>query len=76
MRSLIGVSHPHPSPFAIITGRKSMTKKKTHLTPQQKTAIREAVRLVRAKMTKDGERPPVTLPKLKFMENKGDDTST
>lgn len=53
-----------------------MTKKKAHLTPQQKTAIREAVRLVRAKMTKDGERPPVTLPKLKFMENKGDDTST
>jgi hypothetical protein len=73
LRSLIGVSHPHPSPFAIITGRRSMTKKKAHLTPQQKTAIREAVRLVRAKMTRDGERPPVTLPKLKFMEKKDGD---
>lgn len=73
MRSLIGVSHPRLSPFAIFTGRRSMTKKKAHLTPQQKTAIREAVRLVRAKMTKDGERPPVTLPKLKFMEKKDGD---
>jgi hypothetical protein len=73
LRSLIGVFRQRLLPFAIITGRRSMTKKKTRLTPQQQTAIREAVRLVRAKMTRDGERPPVTLPKLKFMEKKDGD---
>ena len=73
MRNPTGAFRLHHTQFVIITGRRSMTKKKTQLTPQQQTAIREAVRLVRAKMTRDGERPPVTLPKLKFMEKKDGD---
>ncbi len=47
-----------------------MTKKKPNLTPEQQKAIREAVRFSKAKMTMLGEKPQVTLPKLKFLEKK------
>ena len=73
MRSLIGVSHPRLSPFAIITGRRSMTTKKQSLTPEQQKKIRDAIRISKMRMTIENKRPPVTLPKLKFMEKKDGD---
>ena len=47
-----------------------MTKKKSPLTPEQQKKINEAIRFAKARMTKLGEKPVVTLPKLKFMEKK------
>lgn len=73
MRSLIGVSRLHPLPFAIITGRRSMTTKKQSLTPEQQKKIRDAIRISKMRMTIENKRPPVTLPKLKFMEKKDGD---
>ena len=70
MKSRIGAFPIPNEPSVIITGEKSMTKKKPNLTPEQQKAIREAVRFSKAKMTMLGEKPPVTLPKLKFLEKK------
>ena len=70
MKNHTGASPILNGPSVIITGEKSMTKKKPSLTPEQQRVIREAIRFSKAKMTMLGEKPVVTLPKLKFMEKK------
>jgi hypothetical protein len=50
-----------------------MTKKKQSLTPEQQKKIRDAIRISKMRMTIENKRPPVTLPKLKFMEKKDGD---
>jgi hypothetical protein len=49
-----------------------MTKKKRTLTPEQQKKVRDAIRIAKARGTISGEKPPVTLPKLKFLEKKDD----
>jgi len=44
---------------------------KSKLTPEQQTKIRDAIRIAKMRMTMKNEKPPVTLPKLKFMEKEG-----
>jgi hypothetical protein len=68
--SLTGAFLKPPSHFAIFTGRRPMTKKKPKLTPEQQKKIRDAIRFSKTKMTMLGEKPVVTLPKLKFLEKK------
>lgn|GEM_PF-4591748 len=49
-----------------------MKKKKPILTLDQQKRVREAIRVTKIKGTLTGDKPPVTLPKLKFMEKKDD----
>lgn len=45
--------------------------KKNKLTPEQQKKVRDAIRMAKMRMTIAGEKPHVTLPKLKFMEKDG-----
>jgi len=71
-KNLTGAFHPLTLLFVTIIGRRSMKKKKPILTLDQQKRVREAIRVTKIKGTLTGDKPPVTLPKLKFMEKKDD----